>query len=97
MILFIAYILNVIDYFFTKHWVSLYGTSVEGNPFSRWLFDNDLAFVCKLVLVPILLAILGWCIHNRPQAKWVAYIPLVVYGLLAIYHIIIFFYIREIL
>lgn len=97
MILFIAYILNAIDYFFTKHWVSLYGSSVEGNPIAKWLFDNDLAFVYKLVIVPILLAILAWCLHKRPAVKWVAYLLLVVYALILIYHVIIFLYTRGIL
>lgn len=90
--LIVAYFLNVIDYLATKYWVSLYGYAVEGNPFTRWMLQNNNAAYVKLVAVPILLAVLGWCIHIRPGLKWVAYIPLVVYGLLAIYHIIIFFY-----
>lgn len=97
MTLLIAYALNIIDYLFTRHWVNLYGIDIEGNPIGRWLFENNLAFSCKFILVPILLALLGVCIAKHPQAKWVAYIPLVVYGLIDIYHLIIFFYTKEIL
>lgn len=91
MTLFIAYLLNIIDYLFTSHWVNLYGINIEGNPLGRWMFENNLAFPCKFILVPILLALLGVCISKHPQAKWVAYIPLVVYGLIDIYHGYIYF------
>jgi hypothetical protein len=97
MTLLIAYLLNIIDYLFTSYWVNLYGIDIEGNPIGRWMFENDKAFFVKFVIVPIFLAILGWCIKKRPKAKWVAYIPLAVYGLIVCYHIFIYFNIRSFL
>ena len=97
MILFIAYVLNVIDYFFTKHWVSLYGYNVEGNPISLWLFNNGLAGVVKIIGMGILFSILAACIRKSPKSAWVAYLLLVVYALILIYHVIIFLYTRGIL
>lgn len=91
MTLFIAYLLNIIDYLFTRHWVKLYGLSAEGNPFGRWLFENNLVGVVKFFGVGVLLAVLGICIRLKPKAAWVAYIPLVVYGLIDIYHGYIYF------
>lgn len=91
MALLIAYLLNIIDYLFTRHWVNLYGLSAEGNPFGRWLFENNLVGVVKFFGVGGLLAVMGVCIHLKPRLKWTAYIPLVVYGLIVIYHLVIFF------
>lgn len=87
MTLFIAYALNIIDYLFTSHWVNLYGLSAEGNPLGRWLFENGLAGVFKIFIVGGLMAVLGICIRLKPRLAPTAYIPLVVYGVIAIYHI----------
>lgn len=89
--LIIAYLLNIIDYLFTRHWVSLYGISIEGNPLGRWMYENDLVGIVKIFIVGGLMALLGVCIRLQPKAKWVAYIPLVVYGLIDIYHGYIYF------
>ena len=94
--LIIAYILNIIDYLFTSHWVNLYGINIEGNPLGRWLFNHDVAWVFKFLIVGGLLAVMGVCIRKCPKAAWTAYIPLVVYGLTVLYHIFIFIYIRGI-
>jgi hypothetical protein len=80
---------------FTRHWVNLYGIDIEGNPLGRWLLETDKAFFVKFVVVPICLALLGWCIRKCPNAKWVEFIPLVVYGLIVIYHLVIFFAIKR--
>lgn len=86
MTLLIAYGLNIIDYLFTRHWVNLYGIDIEGNPFGRWLFENNFAGVFKIFVVPIFLAILWACIQKFPQAKWVQFIPVAVYFLIGLYH-----------
>jgi hypothetical protein len=94
MILTFAYLLNIIDYLFTSHWVNLYGISVEGNPLGRWLFENGVAWVFKIFVVGGLLALLGVCIRIKPKLAPVAIIPLAVYGLIVLYHIAILIYIN---
>ena len=94
MTLLIAYILNIIDYLFTRHWVNLYGIEIEGNPFGRWLFENNLAGVVKFFGVGVLLAVMGICIRLKPKLAPIAYIPIVVYGLIVLYHLVIYFYIK---
>ena len=88
MTLFIAYALNIIDYLFTSHWVNLYGLSAEGNPIGRWLFENNVAGIVKIFIVGGFMAVMGVCIRKCPKAAWTALIPLAVYGLMVLYHII---------
>lgn len=95
MTLLIAYLLNIIDYLFTSYWVSLYGIDIEGNPIGRWMFENNVAWVFKIFIMGGLFAVLGYFIKKFPKYKWVAYIPLAVYGLIVLYHIFIFIYIRK--
>lgn len=92
MILLITYLLNLFDLTMTTLWVKLYGISAEGNPIGRWLFENNMAWAVKIFAVGGLLALMGVCIHRRPRLAPVAYIPLVVYGLIAVYHAIILVY-----
>lgn len=94
IVLAIAYALNIIDYLFTRHWVNLYGISVEGNPFGRWLFENNLAGAFKIFVVGALFAVLGYLLNQKPKFAWVAFIPLVAYALIVIYHIVICFLIK---
>ena len=89
MTLFISYLLNIIDYLFTSHWVNLYGIDVEVNPLGRWMFENNVAWVVKILIVGGLFAVIGYFIRKHPKAAWIAFIPLVVYGLIVLYHIII--------
>lgn len=93
--LIIAYILNIIDYIFTAHWIKLYGIDIEANPIALWMFSHNVAWVFKILIVGGLFAVLGYFIHRCPKAAWVVYIPLVVYGLIVIYHIIIYFTIMQ--
>ena len=89
MTLLTAYALNIIDYLFTSHWVNLYGISIEGNPLGRWMYENDIAGIVKIFIVGGLLAVMGICIRLKPKLAWTGYIPLVVYGLIDIYHLVI--------
>lgn len=89
MTLFIAYLLNIIDYLFTSHWVNLYGINIEGNPLGRWMFENDLVGIVKIFIVGGLFLLLGCLIKRYPKYKWIGLIPLVVYGLIVICHLII--------
>lgn len=92
MILLLTYLLNLFDLAMTSLWVKHYGISAEANPIGRWLFESNMAVMVKIFAVGGLLAVMGVCIRRRPRLAPVAYIPLVVYGLIAVYHVIIFFY-----
>lgn len=94
MYLIIAYILNIIDYTITAYWVNKFGVDIEANPLGRWMFENNVAWVFKILVVGGLFAVLGYCIKRYPKAAWLGNIPLVVYGLIVIYHIIIYFTVR---
>lgn len=94
MPLIIAYLLNIIDYLFTAHWVNMFGIDIEANPIGRWMFNHNVAWVFKILIVGGLFAVLGYFIKRYPKTAWTAFIPLVVYGLIVIYHIIIYFTVR---
>ena len=89
MILFITYLLNLFDLIMTTLWVRLYGIEAEANPVGRWMFNHNIAWAVKIFAVGGLLALMGICIRKRPKYAPVAYIPLVVYGVLAGYHLVI--------
>lgn len=89
MTLLISYLLNIIDYLFTAHWVNLYGISIEGNPLGRWMFENNVAWVFKILIVGGLFAVLGYFIKRYRKAAIAAYIPLAVYTVIVIYHVFI--------
>jgi hypothetical protein len=89
MTLLIAYILNIIDYLFTSYWVSLYGIGIEGNPIGRWMFNYNVAWVFKIIIVGGLFLLLGCLFKRYPKYKWIAYIPVAVYAVTVIYHIVI--------
>ena len=91
MTLLIAYLLNILDYLFTRHWVNLYGIFIEGNPLGRWLFENNLVGIVKIFIVGGVLLLIGHLLKRCPNIKWIAYIPLVVYGIIDIYHGYIYF------
>lgn len=94
MTLFIAYLLNIIDYLFSAHWVNLYGVSIEGNPWGRWLLQNKAAFGFKFFFVGAFLAVMGACIRINPKLAPLGYIPLAVYGLVVVYHLGIYIYLK---
>ena len=89
MILIITYILNVIDYIFTSHWINLYGLSAEANPIGRWMFEHNVVWVFKIFVVGFFLALIGVLIKDRPRYAWIPFIPLSVYGAIVLYHITI--------
>ena len=87
--LFVAYLLNIIDYLFTARWVKKFGIEIEGNPIGRWLFNHNMAGAFKIFAVGGIFAIVGYFITHYPKYAWVAYIPLAVYALICVYHVII--------
>lgn len=88
MIYFLTYLLNLFDLFMTNLFISRYGVEVEANPIMRWAYEHNMAGAVKIFVMGGILAVLGLLLRKYPKYAWTAYIPLVAYGLLAIYHII---------
>lgn len=84
-----AYALNIIDYIFTAYWVHKFGIEIEANPIGRYMFSHNIAWAVKIFFVGGLFALLGYFIKREPKAAWTAFIPLVAYALIVIYHIVI--------
>ena len=89
--LIIAYILNLLDYAITAYWVSLCGTEIEANPLMRWCFENDIAWAVKIYGVGALMAVVGICINKKPRTAWAAWVLLIVYSAIALYHLALVF------
>lgn len=85
MLYLLTYLLNLFDLICTNYWISLYGLSVEGNQFGKWLYQNHLAVQYKVVMVGIALVVL----YRYNKWKWTGWLLLAVYSILAIYHIVI--------
>lgn len=85
----IAYILNIIDYLFTAHWVNKFGIDIETNPLGRWMLENNVAWVFKIFVVGGLYILLLCLVKQHPKVVLVAYILLAVYAVIVIYHIFI--------
>ena len=94
MTLLITYLLNLFDLYMTSLWVKQYGLTAEANPIGRWLFTNNIAWAVKIFAVGGLLAVLHFCIRKYPKYAWTAYIPLVAYALLAVYHVSILIFLQ---
>lgn len=88
----LTYLLNLFDLIMTTLWVRLYGIEAEANPAGRWMFEHNVAWAVKVFAVGGFLAVMGICIRKRPKYAPVAYIPLVAYAVIAVYHLVIFFY-----
>ena len=74
-----------------------FGIGAEANPIGRWMFENNVAGVFKIFIVGGLFALLGYLIHRCPKAAKVAYIPLCMYAVIIIYHIIIAIWVNSIM
>ena len=90
VILFITYILNIIDYIWTLYWISLYGADIEANPLMRWCFENNIAGFIKIGVVGGIFIGLGIIVDKYPRTKWAAYVLLIVYAMIVLYHGILF-------
>ena len=89
-----AYILNIIDYFFTAYWVRSYGIMIESNPFGKWLFENNIAWFFKIVVLGGAFALLSNLVKKRPKYWFTACLLCVAYGLLVLYHFALFIIIK---
>lgn len=95
--LLIAYALNLFDLAATTYWVNRFGLEIEGNPIGRWLYETGIAYPVKIVGM----AVLFWLLHRAVQYRdeghaktfewWdiASWLVLAVYGLLALYHVIL--------
>ena len=88
IVLIVAYFFNLIDLVFTSHWVNKFGIEIEFNLFGRWLYENNIAWVFKIVIIGILFFILYKFCDRYKLARTCSYIVLAVYSLLFVYHII---------
>ena len=79
ILLIIVYALNIIDYIETLYVINRFGIGVEVNPIGRFLFENNLAWAVKIIVMPIILALMGFLIKIDKRNIWVAYILLCVY------------------
>lgn len=87
--LMITYLLNLFDLSFTMRMVNRFGIEVEGNPIGRWLIQSGSVYTVKIGAMAVALYALYRCTENIPKWKWICLIPLVIYSLLAIYHLFI--------
>lgn len=89
----LAYLLNLVDYFFTLYWINNYGLDVESNPIERWMFENDLAGFIKIIVVGILFFILALLTKKSKKAIKSGYLIFGVYTVVVIYHTFMAFYV----
>lgn len=82
----IAYILNLHDYLITAYWVCLYGTDIEANPLMRWCFENHCAWAVKIFAVGGLFALVGYLVKRYQKCAWAAWVLLIAYAAVVIYH-----------
>jgi hypothetical protein len=85
----ITYFLNLFDLIMTLKLVNRYGIGVEANPIGQWLIESGGAVFYKTAVVPVMLALLAFCLQRCPRLAWIRFVPLGVYSILALYHIII--------
>lgn len=89
MVYIITYALNLFDLAFTMYMVNRFGIEVEGNPIGRWMIQSGSVYFVKIGFMAVALYLLYLCIKAVPKWKWICWIPLVVYSVLAIYHLCI--------
>ena len=82
-----AYILSLLDLFFTLYEAIIFGADIELNPFGKILITNvPFGIFYKAVIVGFCLYLL-WKFRERKSALWGARIVFGVYGLLNLYHL----------
>lgn len=89
MKLILTYLLNLFDLAFTMYMVNRFGIEVEGNPVGRWLIQSGSVYFAKIVVMAAVLFLLYVCTKAVPKWKWVCWIPLAIYSILAVYHLYI--------
>lgn len=88
--LIIAYLFNVLDYVFTAHWINKFGIEIEASMFGRWLFEHNLAWLYKIVVVGLAFSALSVLLKRRVELHWLAEAILIIYSLLFLWHIYLY-------
>ena len=82
-----AYILSLLDLFFTLYEARIFGADVELNPFGKVLITNiPFGIFSKVVIIGFCLYLL-WKFRKQKLALWSAKIVFGVYGFLDLYHL----------
>lgn len=86
----ICVIFNIVDYISTTIAVHVFGSGVEANPFMRYLIENKVFDIYKLVVVSAGIILLGYYsnkgMFTARAGIWVIFI---VYTLLMLHHTIV--------
>lgn len=80
----IIYILNLIDYAQTIYAVNHIGIEVELNPIGVFLLENNIAWIMKIIITPIILTLMILIIKKDKAQIWVFYVLLIFYALVVI-------------
>ena len=85
--LILIYILNIIDYIETVYAVNNVGFIQEFNPVMQYLLEHNIAWVFKLLFIPIVLAVTHWAVKQLPKAIIVVRICAVWYALVVLHNL----------
>ena len=88
-LLIITYILNLIDYLETTYIIQHFGTYAEGNPIMRYIFENNYAWVAKLIVPAILLTVIGLIVKIDKAHIWAPCFLFAFYLFLTIHNFVI--------
>ena len=83
-----TYVLNIIDYIQTIYAIQLCGISVEANPIARLFFENNCAWVFKLIVMPIALIVIGLIIKVDKKQVWAACVLFICYCIVVLHNFI---------
>lgn len=85
----IIWLLSLFDWGATQYQVNRFGIEIESNPIMRGLYSNPyISFIVKMAITSIGCLIL-WYANDSKIARMGAWILLVFYSALTIYHIIL--------
>ncbi len=85
----IIYLLNLIDYFQTMYAIENFGIGIEANPTARFLIENDLGCLLKLIVMPIMLILVGVLVYKEKRMLWAIYLLLASFLVLVINNFIV--------
>lgn len=88
----ITYLLNIFDYICTTYWAKKYGVEIESNPIGRWLFEHNVAWLFKIVIIGIICLAMVHFYNTYEWLKYAVYALLGVYSAITAYHLFILLY-----
>lgn len=91
ILLVIAYIFNLIDYWQTTRAIEYVGLCVEANPIARYLFEQGYATEVKLIVPAILFVLMGIIIKIERRHIWAAYLMVTMYLVVIINNFVVLF------